>query len=797
MLAPISWLKEYVDIEVSPEELADKLVSIGFEVEEIIYQNRRASDVVVGKIIAVEKHPNADKLRVTKIDVGGKILNVVTNVPVIGGEIIAVALDGARLADGTVIKTGALRGVVSEGMLCGLEEVGVEAFEVDGQVKGDILRFDESVRLGTPALDALGLDDVILDVGVTANRPDCNSIYKLAREVAVALGISCKNPEIDYKTVGENVREVVKVTIKNRELCPRYMAAAVKNVKIFPSSDVIKKRLRGVGIRPINNMVDITNYVLMEIGQPMHAFDRRDIAGGEIIVRNAEQNEKLVTLNDKENNLDPSMLVICDAEKPCAVAGIMGGLNSGVKYDTSEIVFESAKFARDNIRRTSRTLNLRSDSSARFEKGIDFASQELAIKRALTLVYKSGSADIVDGIIDEAVDFEKTREIEFTTKKISDILGCAVPKDELVRILAELGIKVEEKGKTLVAIVNEDREDVVGVNDLAEEFIRVYGYKHVKPTLFKYAAQVSGNVPDEIKTVDEIKDILASCGLSEAVTYSFTSPDFADKLGLEENNSARNAIKLLNPIGEALSVMRTTLTHSMLETLAYNITHFNKSAALFEIAKVYLPKSLPLEELPHEEERLVIGAYGDGIDYYSVKNAVDKVLCALGIETKIFRSNRPFLHPGRSAEIVAAGESIGFIGEIHPNTARKYEVENYRINIAELSVEKLCALKKNSKRKFEVFSKFPTIERDLALVVDDSVLAADMIDAVKAADADYLSDVKIFDVFKSEQLGADKKSVGIRLSFSSVERTLTDDEIAVQIEKILASLNSRTGAKIR
>ena len=458
MLVPISWLKDYVDINVSIPTLAKKLVGIGFEVEDIIYQESQATNVVVGKIVKVEKHPNADRLRVTQIDVGTKTIQVVTNVPVEGGETIAVALDGAHLADGHDIKRGELRGVLSEGMLCGLEEVGVTEDDVQNQKTGDIIRFAEGTALGQNALKALGYDDVILDVSVTANRPDCNSIYKMAKEVAVALNTDCREPVIDYKVTlpGVNVSDMVSVDVRNQELCPRYMAAGVKNIKIFPSSQKIKSRLRAVGIRPINNIVDITNYVLIEIGQPMHSFDKRELTGGEIVVRNAKDGETIVTLDGKENKLNESMLVICDSDSPVAVAGIMGGANSGIQDDTNEVVFEAAKFARDNVRRTSRTLNLRSDSSARFEKGIDFASQEYGIKRALTLVYQSGSGDIVDGLIDVKVDYQSLREIPFTTKKIQEILGCKVPKNTLISILARLGIQVKQDGKQLVALVKED-----------------------------------------------------------------------------------------------------------------------------------------------------------------------------------------------------------------------------------------------------------------------------------------------------------------------------------------------------
>ena len=799
MLVPISWLKDYVDINVSIPTLAKKLVGIGFEVEDIIYQEKQTTNVVVGKIVKVDKHPNADRLRVTQIDIGGKTIQVVTNVPVEGGETIAVALDGAHLADGHDIKKGELRGVLSEGMLCGLEEVGVTVDDVQNQKAGDILRFEEGTTLGQNALKALGYDDIILDVSVTANRPDCNSIYKMAKEVAVALNTDCREPVIDYKvcSCGAKVTDMVSVDVQNQDLCPRYMAAGVKNIKIFPSSQKIKSRLRAVGIRPINNIVDITNYVLIEIGQPMHSFDKRELEGNRIVVRNAKENEVIVTLDGKENKLNESMLVICDSDRPVAVAGIMGGANSGIQDDTNEVVFEAAKFARDNIRRTSRALNLRSDSSSRFEKGIDFASQEYGIKRALTLVYQSGSGDIVDGLIDVKVDYQSLREIPFTTKKISEILGCKVPKNTLVSILARLGIEVREDGKQLVALVKEDREDIVGVNDIAEEFIRVYGYSHIKPTLFEYAGLAEGTLPDKNKFVNVIKDTLKACGLMESVTYSFTSPKFAALLNLDENDTARNAIKLKNPLGEALSVMRTTLAHSMIETLVYNVTHFNKSARLFEIANVYLPKSLPLEELPIEESRLCIGEYGDGADYFELKGAIEQVFRALHIDVKYARANKPFLHPGRSAEIFVGDKCVGYLGELHPDVQKNYGVDNTRIYVAEISVDGIFNKNSLEKSKCKPFGKFPNIERDLAVVVDDDVLAQDIVDAVKGAKIKFLQDVKVFDEYKSEQIGKNKKSVAMSFTFSSLERTLTDDEIAAEMAKILSALKRKVGAKIR
>jgi len=799
MLVPISWLKDYVDINVKPEVLAKKLVAIGFEVEEITYQENKATNVVVGKIVKVDKHPNADRLRVTQIDVGANTIQVVTNVPVVGGETIAVALDGAKLADGHVIKKGELRGVVSEGMLCGLEEVGVTEDDVQNQKLGDIIRFEEGTELGQNALKALGYDDVILDIGVTANRPDCNSVYKMAKEVAVALKTSCREPEIDYKVCdcGAKVSDMVSVEVQNQELCPRYMAAGVKNIKIFPSSQKIKSRLRAVGIRPINNIVDITNYVLTEIGQPMHSFDKRELEGDKIVVRNAQNGETIETLDGKQNKLNDSMLVICDAYKPVAVAGIMGGENSGIQPDTTEVVFESAKFARDNVRRTSRALNLRSDSSARFEKGIDFASQEYGLKRALTLVYQMGAGDIVEGIIDVKVDYQKVREIKFTTKKLQEILGCKVPKAALISILERLGIEVVEGDKCLVARVKEDRDDIVGVNDIAEEFIRVYGYSHIKPTLFEYATLTKGGISDKMKFINVIKNTLSACGLSESVTYSFTSPKFASQLNLAADDNARNAIKLVNPLGEALSVMRTTLTHSMIETLCYNVTHFNKSASLFEVANVYLPKELPLKELPYEQSRLCIGMYGECVDFFTVKGALEQMFKVLHIDEKYERSTRPYLHTGRGAEIIVNGKNVGFVGEVHPDVADNYGVDNFRLYVAEISIDDIFDGNALEKSKFREFSKFPIIERDLAVVVDDGVLAGDMTDAVLGAKIKYLTEAKVFDTYKSEQIGQGKKSVAMSFAFSSLERTLTDEEIATEMAKILSVLKRKVGAKIR
>ena len=796
MLAPISWLKDYVDINVSPETLAKKLVAIGFEVEEIIRQSEQAKKVVTAKLVSVEKHPSADRLRVAQADIGGRVIQVVTNVPVEGGEYVAVAPSGAVLADGQVIKSGELRGVRSEGMLCGLEEVGVECDAVDGQTKGDILRFPEGTPLGINALKALGWDDVVLDVAVTANRPDCNSIYRLAKEVAVALGKDCREPHIAYGAPGAPVTEMVSVEVRDSDLCPRYMAGGVREVKIFPSPRKIRARLRSVGIRPINNIVDITNYVLIEIGQPMHAFDRTFLAGGRIIVRRADAGEHIVTLDGKDNILTSDMLTIRDGEKPVAVAGVMGGENSGINDATNEIIFESARFARDSVRRTSRALGLRSDSSARYEKGVDFSAQEYGLKRALTLIAETGSGVIASGLIDECVPRETDRTVDFTVKAIEDILGCKVSLPRLKAILSRLGIAVSHAGgRVYTAHIPDAREDIACVNDIAEEFIRVYGYSHIEPTLFGYSSLTKGGKTPFIKFRDDAKSSLRASGLSEIITYSFISPSYAEKLGLDKDSREARPVPILNPLGENMGVMRTMLLPSMIETLSYNLARGNKQAALFEAARVYFPKSLPLDDYAVEDDHISVGMYGEDCDFFKLKGVVCALLSALHAEAEFSRSALPFLHPGRGADITVSGKKIGWLGEIHPLVAAKFDAEE-RLLAAEIDLVALFETERGG-YCFRPFSKYPSAERDLAVVVDASVPAGDMLNAVRRAKINDLTSADIFDVYRGAQVGEGKKSVALTFGFASPERTLTDDEIAAAMKKILSLLRREFGAKIR
>jgi phenylalanyl-tRNA synthetase, beta subunit, non-spirochete bacterial len=555
MKAPISWLNEFVKIDVTPEVLADKLVSAGFEVEEIIYQADNIQKVVSGRIIKIEPHPDSDHLLTCQINVGGRTLQIVTgahNVNV--GDIVPVALDGAKLPDGKRIYEGELRGVKSLGMLCSGKELGITDADYEGASVDGILILKPETVVGKNINDILGTNDVVLDVAVTANRPDCNSILGIAREIAAVLDKSCKQPVSSYTATPERISNLLDVHVEDVELCPRYIAKAVKNVKVTESPKIMQDRLKAVGIRPINNIVDITNYILIEIGQPMHAFDYNNIKGGKIIVRHAKNGETITTLDGAENKLDSSMLVIADTERALAVAGVMGGIDSGITEDTSTVVFESARFARDNIRRTARTLNLHSDSSARFEKGVDFLSQQIAIDRALTIIQANNWGTIISGTLDTNFNAVKVRTLNVPYKKINEILGIKVPVDKMVEKLNRLGIKTTVKRRTLDSIIPAFREDIEGVNDLAEEIIRLYGYGKIKSTLFADGSHTRGGKSNKELNINTVKSALAAQGGHEIVTYSFVSPKTFDNLRLDKNDALRNAITVLNPLGEDVSV---------------------------------------------------------------------------------------------------------------------------------------------------------------------------------------------------------------------------------------------------
>ena len=797
MKVSLSWLKDFVDIDVTVEKLADKLVSAGFEVEEIIDASANMKNVVLGKIVKLEKHPDADKLQICQIDVGAKdLVQIVTGAQnVAEGDLVPVALDNSLLPTGQVIKSGKLRGVPSNGMLCSGEELKLTEEEYSGAgVHGILIMNKENYPLGTDMNVVLGNDDVVLDIGITANRSDCNSVLGIAREVATVLKKPLKMPEIYFETDKSiKVSDFVDVDVQDKTLCPRYMAGVVKDIKIQSSPEIIQKRLKSVGLRPINNIVDVTNYVLIEIGQPMHAFDRNYSQGSKIIPRRAKNGEKIVALNEKEYELDDNMLVICDAKKPCAVAGIMGGLNSGINENTDTIVFESAKFLRDNIRRTSRKLNLRSDSSYRYERGIDFDSQRLGIMRALTLIYKYGWGKIADGIIDRLAQELKQNVVVTSVEEINGILGIAVPSEIVLEILNSLQIESSiDKDGRLTCVCPAFRDDIENANDLAEEVIRLYGYDKVTSTLLKDGNQTLGGKNRQEQNIDILKDICVSRGMSETLTYSFTTPKCFDILKLKEDDCRRNCVKLLKPLGEDLSIMRTTLAYSMISTLASNFLKSNKKAKLFEIANVYLPNK-SAAELPTEVNMLALGRYGEGEDFFTMKGVVEIILKKFGIKAEYKRADITYLHKGRSADIYVGNNVIGYLGEVHPEVAKSFDVSE-RMYIAEINVDMLNKLADYS-YTFSAISNYPPIERDIAVIVDEDVMAGDLLACVRKGGGNLLVDTNVFDIYRNEQsLGKGKKSVAISLVFRLADRTLTDDEVNAKINRILTKLSSEFSA---
>lgn len=795
MIVTLNWLKEFVDIEVTAEELASKLLNCGFEVEDIVRQADSMVNLKAGKILSIEKHPNADKLSVCSVDVGEGVVQIVTNAKnVFVGATVPVALDGAVLPDGEKINKGSLRGVESDGMFTGGDTLKITEDDCVGASGEGVLILPEGVAVGTDMAEYFGFDDVIFDISVTANRPDCNSVVGIAREICALTGKSFKAPDITYSESSEKTSDCVAVEVRNQELCPRYMAHSVKNIVIKPSSDKIRRRLKAVGIRPINNVVDITNYVLTEIGQPMHAFDSNYIGGGKIVVRNAIAGEKIVTLDGKVNTLDETMLVIADENKPIAVAGIMGGEFSGINANTSTIVFESAKFARDNIRRTSRSLNLRSDSSARFEKGIDFLSQEIAIKRSLHLIEESGSGVVLGGSVDVKVSYPSSRTLVYPVASLKKILGVNFHSDTVVGILNSLGIPTSVDGKNYVSVIPDVREDIATANDVAEEIIRISGYGRIKSTLLKNCAQTIGGMSPHFQNVCEVKRAMTSGGAHEIVTYSFVSPKGFELLGIPETDSLRCAVKIRNPLGEDVSIMRTTLLPSMLDILAKNINKFNKQGVFFEVAKCYLPKSLPVVELPVERETLVIGEYGGGADFYTVKGLTEKLADAFSENFRYVAHVYPFLHDGRSAEIFSGKRSVGFVGEIHPDVAERLGIDE-RLYVAEIDLDAVFA-EKSGLKSFKPIPKHPPVSRDLAVVVKDYVTADDLINVVKKS-ADYLESASVFDVYKGAGIRPGEKSVALNMTFRNPERTMKDEEITAEMDKILAALTKKFAAKLR
>lgn len=797
MVVPFSWLKDYVDIDISAEELQEKLFSCGFEVESLTYLGKDVTNVVTGRITKTEKHPDADRLTVCTVDCGAhgvkQICTAATNV--FEGAIVPCALDGATvLHEGGIqkIKTGKLRGVVSEGMFCSGEELGITDDYYEGAEVYGILILDEDTPVGVDIRPVVGIDDYLFDIAVTANRPDCQSVFGMAREVAAILKKPLKMPATDYTAAETDV--CIPVTVEEPALCPRYVGHYVADVKIGTSPRWMRRRLALCGLRSVSDVVDITNFVLLELGQPMHAFDRDYLAGGRIVVRRARAGEKIVTLDEKEFTLTPENLLICDGEKGVALAGIMGGLNSEIKPDTKAVFFEAAKFARDSVRKTSRALGQRSDSSARFEKGVDAYTCAFAMDRALHLVQELGCGTPTRYRADANAESLEPKTIETTYRKIDDLLGIGVPHDEMRAILERLGFGVTEKEGGMSVTVPLWRDDVDGYPDLAEEIIRSYGYEHIVPTFLAAATVTRGGLTEAQKQEAKCKSVLAGEGYMEACNYSFYSPKDLDLLRLSADAPERGAIRILNPIGEDLSVMRTILAPSMIANVVRNVRRGNDGGRLFELANVYLPKELPLKELPDERKHLVLALWGEG-DFFDIKGAIEALAEAFGLKLSFERGEKPFLHPGITAVVKLGEKEVGWLGELHPAIAAELALEK-RVCLAELDY---AAMERKFARDivYKPVPKFPAAVRDLAVVVGEDVTCAQMTECIlrscKAA-----KKAELFDVFRGPRLGVGKKSMAFHITFvPEGDKPLTPENVDAFFKKIVAALGKNCNAELR
>ncbi len=803
MKVSYNWLKDFVDLkDVSAEEVAEKLTVSGFEVEDLIYQNKYLHDVYVGNIKKIERHPNADKLVVCQVDLGSKNVQIITSATnVFEGANVPVSLDGADLANGVKIKPSAMRGVVSDGMFCSGEELGIDENYFEGAGINGILILPQDFVVGQKIEDALMLNDVVFDINVTPNRPDCNSIVGIAREVCAIYGKNFVEADISYKTVGGNVGDYVSVKVET-ENCPRYMAAYIKNIKLERSPLWMRSRLQAVGIKPINNMVDITNYILVEQGQPMHAFDYKYLDGHQIVVRQASKNEKIEVLNGNSYNLDESVMVIADKNKPVVIAGVIGGTNSCINNDTKETVFECAVFDLKSVRLTAKKFGLRTDSSARYEKGVNVNSPNFSLKRALHFVSALGCGEIVDGVVDvvaKSVKLEHSDQLTLSYSKVCKILGIEVPKEKVLQILNGLGIEASISGDVLKCVPPFVREDIKNENDIAEEVIRIYGYdvyNDVEGIAFENSATTIGQYHPRLVMENNFKNVLVDAGFYETLNYSLYSSSACDKLLIPEGDERRKVIKIANPISEDLSTVRTVMAHALLLDISYNLSVGNKDLRFFEVGKVYLPKALPLNELPVENNRIAFAVCEAGYDFFKLKGVVENILVLTSAKYSIVRSEEPFLHSGVSADIITEdGRKIGCFGKLHKLVTKNYDISQ-EVYYAELDCDYLAGL---GERKYETkeVSKYQAVERDIAIVVDEKVTNEQLIGAIKSACGKTFYDVQLFDVYRSELLGKDKKSLAYKIVFMSDEKTLTSEEINALVNKVLKSLEFRFGAKLR
>jgi phenylalanyl-tRNA synthetase beta chain len=795
MKVPLNWLKDYVDINVTPEEFSDAMTISGSKVEGIEVQGEEIAGVVTGKITSIEKHPNADKLLICQVDIGDRNIQVVTGAPNVSvGNIIPVALDGSTLPGKVKIKRGKLRGVESQGMMCSIQELGISKEDYPGSIEDGILILKEGTEIGKDVKDILGLNDTVIEFEITSNRPDCLNILGIAREASATFKTELRKPQIMLREEGDSAASYASVQIEDQQLCSRYAARVIKDVKIQPSPAWLRNKLKAAGVRPINNIVDITNFVMLELGQPMHAFDLELLKDQKIIVRTAKENEKITTLDDHERILDSSTLVIADGEKPVAVAGVMGGANSEVTSQTRMILFESANFDGLSVRLAAKKLGMRTEASSRFEKGLDVENVVIAVNRAAQLVEEIGAGAVCKGVIDCYPGNQEKRNIKLYPERINSLLGTDISTEIMIDILESLEFKVDKS--TLMVRVPSFRADVEEEADLAEEIARFYDYNKIEATLPSGKSVTLGGRTTKQKIEDLIKNTMISCGALESYSYSITSPKVFDRMRLAENDKRRNALVISNPLGEDFSIMRTTTIPEMLEIISRNYNRKVEEAMFFDTSYVYIPDDSDREKLPEEKAILSIGMYGD-VDFYTLKGMIQELLDVLGINNVEYYPDKsnPAFHPGRTAQLMLEGKNIGVMGEIHPAVAQEFEAPE-RTYIAEIEMKPLID-NTSMIKEYKQLPRYPAIARDIALLVKDEILVVEIENIIKQKSGKILEEIKLFDVYKGKQVPEGLKSVAYSIVFRGENRTLKDEEVNSVMKDILGELKTKLGAKLR
>ena len=798
MNTSLSWIKAYVPgLDVTAQEYTDAMTLTGTKVETFEKLDADLDKIVIGQILSIERHPDADKLIICQVNIGEKTIQIVTGAPNVHvGDKVPVVLDGGRVAGGhdgkktpggIPIKKGKLRGIESDGMMCSIEELGSSRDMYPEAPEYGIYIFPEDAVVGESAVKALGLDDVVFEYEITSNRVDCYSVIGIAREAAATFHKEFKPPVVTATGNSEDVHDYVKVTVKDTDLCPRYCARVVKNIKIAPSPVWMQRRLASNGIRPINNIVDITNYVMEEYGQPMHAYDYDTLAGHEIVVRRAGADEKFVTLDGQERTMDENVLMICDGEKAVGIAGIMGGENSMITDDVKTMMFEAACFDGTNIRLSAKRIGLRTDASGKFEKGLDPNNAEDAINRACQLIEELGAGEVVGGMVDVYTKKKEPVRIPFQPERINALLGTDVSEEDMLSYFKKIDLGYDAEKREVIAPTF--RHDLFRMADLAEEVARFYGYDNIPTTLPKGESTL-GKLPFEVRIEGIARDVAEFSGFSESMNYSFESPKVFDKLLIPEDSELRKPIVISNPLGEDFSVMRTLPLNGMLSSLAFNYNHRNKNVRLYELAKVYLPKTLPLTKLPDERVQFTLGMYGEG-DFYVMKGVVEEFFSKAGIRGKISydpKAGKTFLHPGRQANIIYNGEVMGYLGEIHPQVADNYGIgDKTYVAVLDMPVVVKYA---DFDRKFTGIARFPAVTRDLSMVVPHEILAGDIEDMIVQRGGKILESYQLFDVYEGSQIKAGYKSMAYSVVFRAKDKTLEESEINTAMKKILNGLSS-------